>query len=391
MAVDSIYTITLNYNLMGIITTGILIGTFCVLSALFYFYIDRDRLILYLMVYFFFVFCNLFVSSICQFIHLGYYSHLSLELMDSFQLLFDYYIVYSLFSMSIFILQQKIATISWLLVVSIPIFILFGYYNELSVPIFLSYLTIILGIGLTLVIYALTHGAHEKYSILAITIVLTYIYFFISYVSSIGSHQFGSPLFDSIDWIISLVVVSISTIYFLYRYKVLINEKETLYERLIHDNLTGLYSKNYLIEVVTRLESGTILFIDINNFKQINDFYGHLVGDQVLSRFSETLLTVTHGLSIIPSRYGGDEFVLLIENASLEEVQLYTTFLFGSFRDLLKELSINYLHSNIGISVGISKFSQYNGNKAIVSADFSMYESKSLGNNHFTIHLEEVV
>ena len=268
---------------------------------------------------------------------------------------------------------------------------LFGYYNELSVPIFLCYLTVILGIGLYMVMYDLTHGSHEKISILVITIILTYIYYFISYISSLGLHQFGSPVFDSIDWIISLVIVSISTIYFLYRYKVLINEKETLYERLIHDNLTGLYSKNYLIEVVTRLESGTILFIDINNFKHINDFYGHLVGDQVLSRFSETLMTSTHGLSITPSRYGGDEFVLLIENASLEEVQLYTTFLFGSFRDLLKELSINYLHSNIGISVGISKFSHYNGNKAIVTADFSMYESKSLGNNHFTIHLEEVM
>lgn len=385
MTIESIYTVTLNLNIIGIITTGILIGTFCVLSVLYYIYVARDKLLLYLILFFLFVFCNLFISSIHQFKLLGYYSILNSDFITSLQILFDYCIVYCFYSLGIFLMQRKFNLVSWTLVIAIPAFDLFGYYNSIEVPIFFCYLTISIGICLYVSLYEMLYGTFKVGIFFFIFYTILYIYYFLSYVIPPAFVNF-----DSVDWMLSIVIVFISTIYFLKRYKTLIHNKDALYNRLIHDNLTGLYSKNYLLETVTHTESGTILFIDINNFKQVNDRYGHLIGDKVLAKFSHILLRDNDDFAILPCRYGGDEFVLHLQDASLETVQLYTNILIGNFRDILKELDIDYIALNIGISIGLSKYSNFNGREALISADFAMYESKNIGNNHVSIHLEEV-
>jgi diguanylate cyclase (GGDEF)-like protein len=385
MALDPRFSVTLNFNIIGIITTGILIGIFFVLSVLYYIYVTRDKLILYLIVYFTFVFCNLFVSSVYQFKLLDYYEDISFHILRDLQLLFDYCIIFCFYSLGVYLMQRRFYFVSWFLVFAIVTFVAFGHYSMLEIPVFFCYLTICLCICIYLSFYEIFSGNLRVGSILLISYVILYFYYFLSYTlpSSIVD-------FDTIDWIVSIGVVISATLYFLYRYKYLITNRNKLYDLLIHDNLTGLYSKNFLLDTITNSEIGYIIFIDINNFKYINDSLGHLMGDHVLTNFSKFIVQENGEFIVLPCRYGGDEFVLYIQNASLDQIQLYSNTLIGNFRDILKELAIDYVTNNIGISIGISKFSNFNGKDAIISADFAMYEAKNSGNNNVSIHLEEV-
>lgn len=99
------------------------------------------------------------------------------------------------------------------------------------------------------------------------------------------------------------------------------NEESTL------DSLTGVYNRNYLIHywdyVAMRTRQGhqlTGILLDINEFKQINDTYGHRVGDRVLCDVSE-VLKHSIGPDTLLARYGGDEFVMLTEDSSPELLQ----------------------------------------------------------------------
>jgi diguanylate cyclase (GGDEF)-like protein len=95
------------------------------------------------------------------------------------------------------------------------------------------------------------------------------------------------------------------------------------------DPLTGLYNRRFaeqrLASEVARSERKghplTVLTLDLNNFKEINDTYGHLVGDQVLQEFAVRLNKVIRG-SDLAVRLGGDEFLVLLPECTVEQLQL---------------------------------------------------------------------
>ena len=93
-----------------------------------------------------------------------------------------------------------------------------------------------------------------------------------------------------------------------------------LYHLASHDELTGLPNRSFMVERLQhavnlsfrRSDSSALLFIDIDDFKLINDTYGHSIGDQVIQQFADTLSQLTR-CSDTPCRLGGDEFLLLLE------------------------------------------------------------------------------
>jgi diguanylate cyclase (GGDEF)-like protein len=95
------------------------------------------------------------------------------------------------------------------------------------------------------------------------------------------------------------------------------------------DPLTGLYNRRFaeqrLAAEVSRSERKghplTVLTLDLNNFKEINDTYGHPVGDQVLQEFASRLNNVIRG-SDLAARLGGDEFLVLLPECTVEQLQL---------------------------------------------------------------------
>lgn len=98
-----------------------------------------------------------------------------------------------------------------------------------------------------------------------------------------------------------------------------------LREQAIRDSLTGLYNRRYLDETLPRelsssLRSGkpvTLVMIDMDRLKEINDAYGHAWGDKMLIKLAQILNSQTRG-GDIACRFGGDEFVTLMPGATLE-------------------------------------------------------------------------
>jgi diguanylate cyclase (GGDEF)-like protein len=166
-------------------------------------------------------------------------------------------------------------------------------------------------------------------------------------------------------------------------------EKEQLLEKSNIDQLTGLMSRQYLhdkYEGEAKCAVRTaLLFIDVDDFKNINDSYGHLVGDEVLKDLASCIknnVRVTNDAI----RFGGDEFVIVLENTSTEEAYLVAE----RIRSCAGELtfygaeSIFHITLSIGLIEGAAPLVEL-----LEKADRAMYASKNKGKNKTTIFSED--
>lgn len=156
-----------------------------------------------------------------------------------------------------------------------------------------------------------------------------------------------------------------------------INEKIRTY-LLLRDPLTRLYNRYYLENYLdfNNPKDGVILF-DVDNFKQINDRFGHQKGDQVLKSISHALKLISNN-NFKSLRWGGEEFLIIFRNISQEEVLSKVTLL----QNLIKDLSILSDHEKITASFGVVYQKIENKDelfKAIDEADKKLYTGKSTG------------
>jgi diguanylate cyclase (GGDEF)-like protein len=102
----------------------------------------------------------------------------------------------------------------------------------------------------------------------------------------------------------------------------------SMHELSIRDELTGLYNRRFFVEQAEQLlsrahrygEPLTLIFIDMDNFKQVNDQFSHLVGDQTLRQVAELMSDTARG-SDLTARLGGDEFVIVFPNTPLSRAK----------------------------------------------------------------------
>jgi diguanylate cyclase (GGDEF)-like protein len=164
-----------------------------------------------------------------------------------------------------------------------------------------------------------------------------------------------------------------------YREKLILNEKEMAIEMSYRDPLTNIFNRKYLIEKIEELikseQPFSIVFLDLDNFKVINDVLGHKVGDELLKKIAEWFLNNLRKEDIV-TRYGGDEFCLILygldKKGSDEVIQrLYKLFQLQSFypEDI-----------PIGFSYGIASFPEDSKNidKLLSIADNKMYQMKEI-------------
>ncbi|MBE0683025.1 MAG: EAL domain-containing protein [Anaerolineales bacterium] len=161
----------------------------------------------------------------------------------------------------------------------------------------------------------------------------------------------------------------------------------------LHDHLTGLSNRalfneklNQVIKLAKKDSSllYAVLFLDLDDFKDINDSMGHEAGDEVLKHFSLRILSVLFEVDTL-ARLGGDEFVILLESLDspqrpLEVVQRIQETLNKPF--FIHDSNI-YLTVSTGVVIGAQEYSS--SDEIMRDADIAMYHAKSLGKNTFEI------
>lgn len=154
------------------------------------------------------------------------------------------------------------------------------------------------------------------------------------------------------------------------------------------DQLTGIYNRRYLQEHLSLLERSktdfSMIVVDIDHFKSVNDTYGHLVGDDVLSRLAQ-LMQQFSGERAVVTRYGGEEFVLVLPLATAEEGIYFA-------KELNKLIAAeNFAEvGHITISLGVSTTCENcSVHQMFKKADDALYYAKKHGRNQ-AIHYNQL-
>ncbi|MEH6345271.1 MAG: diguanylate cyclase [Bermanella sp.] len=161
----------------------------------------------------------------------------------------------------------------------------------------------------------------------------------------------------------------------------------------ITDPLTELYNRRYFFERgwneyvrARRYEHAlAIVMMDIDYFKKVNDFYGHICGDKVLVSVANLLRKTVRGIDLV-SRFGGEEFIVLIPETDLKGVQLLAERMRLEVADTPIEHNGKSFH--ISISIGVAMIDSNNGDfeGMINQADIALYKAKDKGRNRVELY-----
>lgn len=154
-----------------------------------------------------------------------------------------------------------------------------------------------------------------------------------------------------------------------------------------NDYLTKVYNRRYGYKVIPKLislanlrnEPLAILNIDINNFKWMNDNYGHEYGDQILQEFSNIVLHSIRKNDLL-FRWGGDEFLVVLQNADQQAADKLSKRLNETVNSELKK-SMKEIDVNLSIGYSIFPDDGQTFDKLVSVADNNMYEVKELSKN----------
>ncbi|WPK13342.1 GGDEF domain-containing protein [Lysinibacillus louembei] len=170
-----------------------------------------------------------------------------------------------------------------------------------------------------------------------------------------------------------------------------IQRNQILHETSI-DPLTDVYNRKYFEtaanKILQQLDASiyTLLaIIDLDYFKQINDTYGHLIGDEALKTVGARLKTFALQKKAIVARYGGDEFLLICSSKERERLEDFAETLHRGLSALTVENDNTIVH--LSFSIGLTIVNAAEPLSALLQqADTALYDVKKNGRGHFTFY-----
>jgi len=165
-----------------------------------------------------------------------------------------------------------------------------------------------------------------------------------------------------------------------------------------HDPLTGLLNRRSfereLAGHIARVErygpSGSVLMLDLDNFKFFNDTQGHSAGDELIARLAQSLRARLRDSDVL-ARLGGDEFAVLLPRADEQETRVVAEALLEIVREETMPTMASD-HKRVTVSIGIARFDDgedFTADEIMVNADLAMYDGKEGGGNRLARYRAE--
>jgi diguanylate cyclase (GGDEF)-like protein len=172
-------------------------------------------------------------------------------------------------------------------------------------------------------------------------------------------------------------------------------EREHLKDQLSkiadQDTLTGLYTRKFAMEHLQTLIDGAqldqsklvLMFIDLDNFKQINDEYGHYMGDKTLCNIAEHLRSCVREQDVV-ARIGGDEFIILFPHINNTEI------ISSIANEIVKSTPPQVVPLSLSIGISVFPDDTTNAIELLKNADIAMYNVKKAGKNNYCFWQQDI-
>jgi len=191
---------------------------------------------------------------------------------------------------------------------------------------------------------------------------------------------YTDPVYRLLDLTMNFTVAAALIFIMIYLFnRHYIRHHDQLYALSITDSLTGLYNRRFMMQALEAEHNAsvrnetpyTIILIDINHFKRVNDTYGHLEGDETLKALGTILLHESRSYDIC-CRYGGDEFLIILPHAREPEGWLCA----DRMKERFSQYTQRYLELGVGLSISVTERREQTLREMIELADNRLYLKK---------------
>ncbi len=165
-----------------------------------------------------------------------------------------------------------------------------------------------------------------------------------------------------------------------------------LQEQAIRDPLTGVFNRRYFTEALEseiaraarENTSFSLIILDVDHFKKVNDTHGHKCGDLVLKSLASFLMENTRRSDIV-CRFGGEEFVILMPDAAIDDARERAELFRKKFEVLLHTYEDKQIRATFSVGVASFPIHAGSGESLLVAADEALYRSKAEGRNRVSV------